>query len=412
VVVAGTQQRFRFVAPAYWLIGVSILIVILCGILTNGVGSGVIVAGVRYYLRAAPFLLLPAVYEFKEWQIRSYSRLVAAICLLQCPVAVLQRFTLESSGHESGDDVYGTLMASGTLSLFIICAICVMTALYMTNKMRLWTYMLLFLVMLIPMSINETKVTVILLPLGLMWTTWLASPRGLRVRRSLIATAVIILAGCIFVPIYNYYNLYHQPGSFTLSDFFSNKHDLMKDYLSTDARVGTDQYAGRVDDIVVPIEELSRDPAKLAFGVGLGNASKSSLGPNFSGVYYPIYWRYLTSSGTFLLETGVVGLALILLLHWQLARDALAVSRTDPSVVGAMATAWPAVVMVMTAGLFYITLHISEAASYVFFLFSGIFAAQRMRLHGSPERVTSPPNSTAVDARLMAASAPPAVARR
>jgi len=403
VALAGIQQRFRFIAPKYWLIFAGLLVVILCGILSNHVASGPIVAGTRYYLRALPFFFLPAIYDFKDWQLRRLFQLLMLISILQCPLAVHQRFFLEATGHESGDDVYGTLMLSGTLSLFLICVLSVATALLMRERLSFRSYLALFLVLLIPMSINETKITVLLLPLALLMTILLASPRGKRLQRTAIGLGVLAMGACIFVPIYNYYNLHHQSDSFTLQEYFSNKNGMLTNYLSTGARVGTTQEAGRLDDLIVPLQELSRDPVKFAFGVGLGNASKSSLGPAFSGVYYPIYWRYETSSGTFLLETGVFGLALILLLHWQIARDALAIRRADSSIVDSMAHAWPAAVIVMTAGLFYIPIHLSEAASYAFFFFSGLIAARRVRVAATVRTATIPTRNRAADARQLVA---------
>ncbi|MGH8322386.1 MAG: hypothetical protein ACRETD_01085, partial [Steroidobacteraceae bacterium] len=49
VVLAGTAQRFSGVAPKYWLIFGAMAVMIVCGMIANGVGSGPEIGGLRYY---------------------------------------------------------------------------------------------------------------------------------------------------------------------------------------------------------------------------------------------------------------------------------------------------------------------------------------------------------------------------
>jgi hypothetical protein len=145
--------------------------------------------------------------------------------------------------------------------------------------------------------------------------------------------------------------------------------------------VGTTQDVRRADAIRVPLEYLGRDPVRLAFGLGLGNASNSNLGESFVGEYYLLFQKFLiTSFSTFLLEIGVLGTAVVFALYWLVFSDALAVARSDSGFVGAMAVGWIGVVAMMTAATFYTHTHVFASISYLYWYFSGMIAARRVQL--------------------------------
>ncbi|MGH9521039.1 MAG: hypothetical protein ACRD3E_00755, partial [Terriglobales bacterium] len=147
--------------------------------------------------------------------------------------------------------------------------------------------------------------------------------------------------------------------------------------------VGTEKSeAGRVDALSAPLTSFSSDPIRLAFGLGVGNASTSPLGPQFTGRYARTYGIFATetSAATFLVETGVFGLALILLLHYLVLQDAMFVVRRDNGLMGALACGWVGAWLVITLGNFYIAAHFLDAGSYIPWFFSGLMAAKRERL--------------------------------
>src|SRR5690349_18321834 len=61
VVVLGVTNRFKYVRPAYWLVFMAVLLVMVCGAITNGLETGPMFAGMRSYLRPIPLFFLPAV---------------------------------------------------------------------------------------------------------------------------------------------------------------------------------------------------------------------------------------------------------------------------------------------------------------------------------------------------------------
>ena len=168
-----------------------------------------------------------------------------------------------------------------------------------------------------------------------------------------------------------------------LSDYFNNP-EMLQDYLEMDAAVGSSDEAGRIDATVVPFEEISRSPISLALGFGMGNASNSSLGTDFSGAYDVLYSSYVvaSSSAVLLLETGLLGCLLVVLFHGFVLRDSLAVARRDSGPMGAFAAGWSAVIVVNFLGLFYLPLHNFESLAYLYLYFCGVTAAHLTRLQG------------------------------
>lgn len=380
VVATGAQQQFRYVNVKYWLIFGALALTIMCGPLVNHEAVGPIINGMRYYVRAIPLFFVPAVFNFSDHDIKGFLKALLVLSLIQVPLAIYQRYSYAAHGWHTGDGTFGTLMNSGILSLFLISVLCVLSALMLRGRIsKLW-FGLCFLLLVIPMSINETKVTVFLLPLGLLATFLVAAPAGRRSVVTLQALGLLIVAGTVFVPLYDYLNK-DVPGQFSIVDFFSNSKEVDK-YMNRKAGVGTGEEAGRMVALVAPFNELSHDPIAFVFGLGLGNASKSSLGPQFSGKYMALYWNFMQqmSVTAFLFELGMMGTGLVLLLHWMVLRDALVVSRQDGGLVGVIALGYVGAWITISIGLFYSTIHASEAVAYNFWFFAGLFAARRQRL--------------------------------
>jgi hypothetical protein len=381
VLLAGPRDRFRLVAPRYWLAFFAAAAVVSCGVLANHVAPGPLLEGLRFYLRALPVFFLPAVFEVSEAQLRIQLRLILAIALLQVPLSVYQRYTVYALGHGSGDAVYGTLIISSILSIFLIAVICVAAALALRGRLSKLAFVCIFLLLVIPTTINETKSTLFLLPFGLLTTLLAGSPPRKRVRVGASAILLLALFGALFVPIYDFFAVANNPYPVTLENFFTDKKRVVT-YLDKNTDVGSRGEAGRVDAMVAPFREFSADPVHLLFGVGIYNASYSSLGTNFSGEYYPLLGRYTeeTSGAAFLIETGVLGLALTLFLEWLVFRDAAFVARHDTSIFGALAVGWLGIVVVIVIATFYKSLHYFESLSYLFWYYAGVIAARRTRL--------------------------------
>lgn len=385
VLFEGIRKGFALVATRYWLVFGLATFIIVCGILTNSVGTGPILAGMRYYLRAIPLFLLPAVANFSEDQLRRQLKLLLGIGLLQIPFACYQRYVIWYEGRFSGDDVVGTVMGSGVLSVMMIGMVLVLTGFFVHKRISRLRYVSLFLLLLLPTMINETKATVILLPMGLITATVVAAPPRKRLRVFAMGLSLLLVFGAILVPVYDfmaqkdpYKNEQH------LLDFFTNSQEFdrymeAKQTVSIGAKAQTDVRRG--DAMRVPLEYLAQDPVRLAFGLGIGNASHSSIGEAFTGQYFELFQKFIiTSFSVFLLEIGVLGTTLVFLLYWLVFRDAVVVARTDPSLTGSIAVGWTGIVAVMMLATFYITTHAFSSLSDLYWYLSGVVAARRMQL--------------------------------
>jgi hypothetical protein len=379
VVTAGARQRFQYVRTAYWFAFGGILLVMLCGAFANDVAPGPIFAGIRYYMRAIPLFFLPAVYEFKDWQIRQQLRLLLLFAMIQLPFAWHQRLLVIRTDRFSGDSVIGTLLDSSVLSIYLICAVCILTGLFLRQRISKVTYFVLFFYLLAATTINETKGTLILLPIALLTVVLVGSSPAKRARNFVLTVGIFVVFLAGFIPVYDYLEL-KNPYYIGIEQFFTNE-KAVNNYLDTHSGVGAKHDTGRIDAIVVPLKRLSNDPVQLAFGLGLGNASHSSLGPQFIGAYFPLYAGFLVSSFSyFLLEIGIFGTALVFVLYWLIFRDSLAVARSDDSLTGSIALGWSGVALLVAVATPYKAMHVYESLSYLFWYFSGLVAARRMRL--------------------------------
>jgi hypothetical protein len=379
VVSVGARQRFRFVRTAYWFVFGAILLVMLCGAFANDVAPGPIFAGIRYYMRAIPIFFLPAVYDFKDWQIRQQLRLLLLVGLAQLPIAWHQRLLVIRTDRFSGDSVVGTLLDSSVLSIYLICAVCILTALFLRQRLSKLTYFVLFFYLLAATTINETKGTLILLPIALLTVVLVGSPPARRVRMFVLSVVLFAVFLTGFIPVYDYMER-NNPYYTGIEEFFTSEKKVDQ-YLDTHAGLGARRETGRIDAIVVPLKRLSNDPVQLAFGLGIGNASHSSLGPQFVGAYFPLYSGFLVSSFSyFLLEIGLFGTALVFVLYWLIFRDSVTVARADDTLTGWIAIGWTGVTALMVVATPYKAMHVYESLSYLFWYFSGLIAARRMRL--------------------------------
>jgi hypothetical protein len=382
VLVAGTRDRFQLVAPKYWLFFGAMGLVMLCGIIVNGPGAGPLISGIRFYFRAVPLFFLPAVLPMTEAQMKRQLALLLGIAFVQVPVAGYQRWVVMSEGRFSGDAVQGTLMDSGILSIFLICATLVLTGALLKRRIGRFRYAALFLLLLFPTTINETKVTVIILPLGLFTTLILGADQGKRLRYAGIALTLLVAFGAIFVPIYDKMEE-KDPYKIDIVDFFTNEEQLDQYLAAKDSRsgIGGTMPARRGEAIRVPIEYLAKDPVLLAFGLGLGNASPSTLGKNFEGSYYLLFQSVLTLSFSFfVLELGILGALLIAALFWMVFSDSLLVAHRDSSLTGALAAGWIGVVAVFVLATFYTTFQYFTSVTYLYWYFSGVICARAMSL--------------------------------
>ena len=388
VVVAGVQHRFGNVAARYWFVFGALVVTILCGLLTNGVDSGPIFAGLRSYLRAIPFFFLPAVVLFTERQIKAQLALVLVIAIAQLPISLDQRLSTFARGYLSGDRTIGTLIDSAFLSIFLLCVSSVLFALLVRKRFSRWWAALLLPILLAPTMFNETKATLFLVPVALLAVAVIGATQN-RTRKFVVATVSAALFIGAFVPIYDYFMKPRY--GYGIVEFFTME-GRVENYLTRDVDVGSYEAVGKVDAILVPLRTLSRDPPRPAFGLGIGNVSDSALGAEFSGEHFQRYGHFVQSGLSLLLwETGVLGTGLVLALLVMLFIDAFHVSRGE-GFMPTLALGMMGVTAIIAVSLPYTSTIESGALSYLFWYMAGLVAAERSR---SAVKATDMPRSAA-----------------
>ena len=389
VVFLGTRNRFQFVRPLYWMIFGALIVTIACGIVVNGVPPGPVFAGFRTYLRAMAWFLLPAVYAFSDAQLRTQLRVLAFIAVLQLPLAVQQRLMTIGQGKVTGDWTSGTLLLSSIMSIFLISAMCIAAAMYVSKRLTRVQFVLLMVLMFIPTTINETKGTLILLPVGILITFLATAGPGRRLKGILVASSLLTAAIALYVPVYDYL-VQERKYAMTLEEYLENPERLER-YLWRKEDVGTTGKGGRVDSVLVPIQQLLKDPVHMAFGFGIGNVSDSALGRAFVGEHASRFAPFLnTAFARLALEIGAIGFGLIVMLMWQVYRDARAVAARSDGVTKGLAGGMAGVAVVFLLSIFYKDIVTQASLSYLYWYLAGVIAATRMRVSvgiaGAPSR--------------------------
>jgi len=360
-----------------WRYGVFIALfffVLAMGFATQYTALGTIVAGLRNYVKYLPFFLLPAIYPFTRRQIAVQVGFLIAILLAQVPLAVYQRFVQFGDRLHTGDPVRGMATTSSALSLLMVCGVALVVSLYLRRKVGFTTMLLAIGAFVVPTMLNETKGTLVLLPVALLGPAFFM-PRGARAFRRLLPIAVVgSLALGAYAAAYNTL-IQHRGHGQPLAGFFTAGH--VEEYLYTGAADGERTWIGRFDSIAFALRGISGDPLTTAFGLSAGNVSVSQL-PGFDGrysAYVELYGADTTQVSAFLWEIGFVGLACYLLLYWCLFQDArvLASTRGPAALDGQV---WGTVVVIMTMALMYKSVFAMNEIAYLFWFYSGVVARE------------------------------------
>src|ERR1700742_4070198 len=100
-------------------------------------------------LKAAPFFILPLLFPMRERALKWQFLVLAAVCLIQFPLAFDQRMAGMFKGSLTGDRTTGTLGISSNLSFFLCCAAAVALALHLKGKLKL-LHLIVFLAATLP----------------------------------------------------------------------------------------------------------------------------------------------------------------------------------------------------------------------------------------------------------------------
>ncbi|KAF0191339.1 MAG: hypothetical protein FD165_1935 [Gammaproteobacteria bacterium] len=397
--------RSLCLSPKYLVLGVLAVLHAVSGMILNTVDPGTIVTGLRPYLKWIPLFLLPAVYRFSEQEISGQIKLILILGLMQSPLAFFQRF-VQYRDAATGDFVTGTLgeSASGVLSIFLLSVIAVVIAFYVRGRLRFPQMLLLTLALFLPTTINETKVTLLLLPLAIVVPYIVASNR-----LSMAQLVVIPVLGALlttgFVVIYDYAG--SMWGARGISEFVDkeadsylySESDATRENLLEKNRIGSglqlpeelitpDEGGGRVEKLLLPLKNLSDNPLRLWVGLGVGNASPSIINV-FSGTYSGRIGKISseTLSSFLLWEVGVGGIIILFTFLIILMYDTYKIGK-EKNTLGVLAAGWFGVLVIVLLTVPYLNLFYANVLVFLFAYISGYISAERRWAQYNPVRTT------------------------
>ncbi len=370
-IVAGARVSLDY---RYVTFLVALLVVILVGFVVQGVPTGPMVAGIRAHLKFIPFFLLPTVFPFTAKQLRTQLAVLLGVFVLEMPVALYQRFVEYAHLMQTGDPVRGTATTSSALSLLMMCGIAAVISLYVRRKISLLVTILIAGALFLPTTLNETKATLLLLPVAILGPV-LCMPKGSGAAKRVVPIVLLASVAMIaFIAVYDYLIRYSFTGQ-PIAQFVGQESYLR--YLYSGAAEQGANYIGRFDSLEFALQGITRDPFTTAFGLGAGNVSPSFL-PQFDGAYAAYYDRFgigMTEVTSLLWEVGFVGLVTYLFFYYFVLRDARMLSRGD-GWTALLGQIWWVVTLIMIFALIYKSVFPMNEIGYPFWFYSGVVAAK------------------------------------
>ena len=396
-VIAGAIVVFRVrlvkIRLRYIIIFVFFLLHVLAGAVANKLQPGPMIAGIRTYFKYIPFFLLPFTMSFSEKRLQRYIKFFLVLSIIQCPIAFYQRF-FQFKGVLTGDLITGTLSSAGVLSIYLIGCISILFAFFLRNKITSRTFFIILLILFLPTTINETKASLILLPLAMFVPAFYNSKDEVKKRKYLVASLIAALLFISFVPIYDY--LIKPRHKFGIIDFFTTK-ELAVPYLykasgeeyekeiekRDNALIAPNEFREttknikRIDSIVIASRALSRDPALLFLGLGIGNVTASFV-KGWSGEYshYVELRSGMTALTRLLWEVGLIGVICVVIFFGFVFYDARRVSYYQ-NFLGALSLGWISIPVILFVCLFYNNFLVHNVIGYCFFFISGIIISAK-----------------------------------
>jgi len=352
------------------------LLNIIIGDVINQVSAGPLIAGLRKYLKFIPFFILPFVYHFSCQQITKQLKFLLFLFIIQCPIALYQRLVI-TGNDTTGDYVRGTVSTSGLLTVILVCAIAVLMTFYLAKRINLKSFVVIFFLLFIPMTLNETKSTLILLPLALLLPLYFSS-QGIKLKQFIPVIALGVVAGILFIIIYDHFM--RPRWGYGIIDFLTmdgrTEYYLYKG-ANTEGYVGE---VGKVDSYIIALKTLSENIISLLFGLGTGNVSESFI-PSLSGEYaekYRIFVPDKTALSLIIWELGIFGAILYYALFFIVFKDSRRLSIQD-SLIGAFSSSWSVIVILLMISTSYANIFGENVIGYLFWYFSGYIISEHFR---------------------------------
>ena len=360
----------------YFLLIVIYIAHLIIGFLLNDISGWTILSGLRIYGKFLPILLLPLIFSLNEKEFRRFATFVLICAMLQLPVVLFQRFVAYATAP-GGDRMGGTLghSASGILAVFLMIVISYLIAYYYKERLSLIFFIPALICAFLPVTMNETKISFVLLPFAFLFPALFVKARIENLIRIFWVMVLLVVAFISLFFIYNYF--ISKIWGFGIDRWIQTPRQL-------------ESYSVRR---TFPFEEtykrLSKDARYVTFGVGAGNVSEGFT-PRLNGKYVNegIYYRlYLASITSMIWEIGLVGTILFLLFPFFIFIDAVRLCKRE-DYTGAFALGMISFSAFFVISSFYTNSFKQNLFVYLFF-FAGGFVIRQTMLPQNDKNMTS-----------------------
>ena len=242
----------------YTLLLILYLLHIIIGFILNDVAGWTMLAGFRMYAKFIPVFLIPVIYPFNDRAFKKLIIWIYTLSMLQLPVVLWQRF-IKYASSLSGDLMGGTLgmSSSGILAIYLIIITSFLIAFYFKDQISLPVFLLSTVAAVIPITLNETKISFVLLPIAFIFPAFFIKAKRESIFRLILVIITLILSFLILNGIYNHFA--KKRWGYGIEGFVT-KQGLLEKY--SQSRVKPMEYA---------LTRAINNPLFFFFGHGAGN---------------------------------------------------------------------------------------------------------------------------------------------
>ena len=343
--------------------------------LLNGTSGTVAICGFRNYFKYIPlFFALKYLIDDREFIKKAFWFWVV-VAAINVPLSVYQLIAGETIDTMSRYDLVGGLFStggSGILSVFQLVIIgFVLLMQKNSNILSKGSVALFTLFLLLPLFINETKITFILLPIMFLYVY------KDRVRKKpLEAFGILIVMALLLFSLNKAYDRPDQNFGAQSGDKSMFSKGWLNSYLYDSSYFVEDESLNRFSALEFAIGNIVKDPVRFFMGVGPGNASYSQLQGGM-GEYYLKYFDLhidMIFLSKILWEYGFLGTFAYFLLIIYLWRKAVAVKmQTNDGNISSAVDAYIVLTGFLAITLIYnLSFYIDELGC-MFWCISGFF---------------------------------------
>lgn len=298
---------------------------ILMGFWVNDISSWTMLAGLRIYTKFLPIFLLPLIFPLTQKGFRNLLLWIYALTMVQLPVVLWQRF-FQVGFVGSGDPVGGTLgvSTSGVLAIYLVSIISFLIAFYFKEEISLSVFLFSAAVAFIPITMNETKISTVLLPVAFIFPALFIPGKRDVVVKVLFSIFLLVISLVVFKTVYDYFQIPRgRPG---LIEFWTDETRLEK------------YNTRRIDPVVNAFTVAPQGEMWFGFlGRGAGNVSEGFtkiLSGKYLNEFY--YYRVVMTFPKLIWEIGFLGTILFYMFPFFVFFDAMKLCRM-PGIPGSYA---------------------------------------------------------------------------